>query len=244
MTQNDLPPEHLGTGEQPKSLNLKIRVRNWLVDAFISLCCVLVVGMVFDQFTDKEFLDRALKFQTYLYDSVKALNPLNIFTYIGDVYDYLFFRLDNWCTYLLPIGLANFIMKILFFPVWAIVIGGAWFILPITMFFEGNVFELVLVLIVFVPLAFLVMGASCDDDGFSVFFGIFLAIVATTLVFWLVQLAMVAALFLLGKLVSLAATWAATSMVGSYVYWCCTKSTEHSVTERVLHLVRRAVARA
>jgi hypothetical protein len=247
MTQNELSPEHAKPEQQPKGLELKRRVRNWLVDAFISLCCVLVVGIVVDHFhfTNEQFLDHALKFQKRLYESVKALNPLNILVYIGDAYDFLFFHLDGWLTYLLPIALVNFIMKVLFLPLWVVVVGGAWFILPTTVFVEGNTFELILVLIVFVPLALLVAYSSHDDSGgFAFLFGMLLAIAATSLIFWFVQLAMVVALFVVGKLVSLAATLTASSIVASYVYWCLAKGTEHSITESLLHLVRRAVARA
>jgi hypothetical protein len=240
MTENDPSPKHAETEKRPQ---LKIRVRNWLVDAFISLCCVLVIGMVFDRVADEKFLNSALNFQAHLYDSVKALNPLNIFTYISDGYEFLFFHLDDWLSYLLPIALVNLIMKVLFLPLWAVVVGGAWFVLPATILFEGSAFELILVLIVFVPLALLVAHAASDGGG-AFFILMFLAIAATSLMFWFVQWGMIAALFLFGKLVGLAATWTASSIVGSYVYWCLTKSTERSVTERLIHLVRTMVARA
>jgi hypothetical protein len=338
MSHSDPSPEHGEAQQQPKSLELKRRARNWIVDAFISFCCVVVAGVVVDHFVvDKKFLDHASQFQEYLYNSVNALNPLNIVTYIEDAQNFLLFHLDSWFRYLLPTPLAEIIWWVIVLPLWAVVIGGSWFILPITILFEGKVFELVLVLIVFAPSAVLLTYASFfhpdswfrhllankavifigdtifllilslwgfgigttillpimnffkwntvpnlvlfgfaaspvvliyylryrygsffrlglrhflgirvnydPDEHNSFLFSMLLAIAASSLIYWFVQWAMIGTLLAFGRLISWAGTWAPPSVIGSYVYWCLAKSTEHSITERLIHLVRRVGTR-
>jgi|SRR5215469_2846530 len=225
-------PEHSTTKPQ-----LKVRVRNRLLNYFLTFCCVVVVGVIFDRFGEKEFLEGHFK---GFYDSVTKLNPLNIVRYLLDAFDFFFFHLDAWISSVLPATLANGIMKVLFLPLWAFVIGGAWLILPITVFVEGDIIEFVLVLIVFVPMALLVLGSTPDDNSAFPFVGMCLAVAATSLVFWIVQLSAKGAYFLAGGSDGVIA---GSSTIGSCVYWCLTKSAEHSVTERLVHAVRHVVAR-
>ena len=134
-------------------------------------------------------------------------------------------------------------MYAFWFLLWIVVVSLSPVVLPITVLMEGTPLEWILVFVVFIPLAGLVIAASKDDDsGYFIFWGMLVALGVTTLFFWFVQLAMLGALFAFGKIVNTAATWTASSIFASGAYWCVAKSAEHSLTERVLHFGRTALA--
>jgi hypothetical protein len=116
-------------------------------------------------------------------------------------------------------------------------------VILVYMILDGNIFSGVLAIILWFVTAPIVRDmAGRGDAGSSLFVaGMQLAFIVACL--WILKLAMMIGGVLFGWLVSTAEICTGGSALVSGLYWCATKKTEHSISERLLHVVARAASR-
>jgi hypothetical protein len=199
-----------------------------------------------------EGLDRALSARSNLYAAVERLRPLNLLVYIIDEYGYLLYKLGQIIHLTIPVAILDLVRslpaEIIALPKMLLVLALLFLsvmALPITVIIEGTLFDSVIVFIIFLPMWILLVALKknrLDDSAASnVLFGTAIAVAITIFLFWVVQLAMMGALYVFGDLIKLAQIIVGGSLIGYVGYWAASHSVEHSVTERVVHSVKTAI---
>lgn len=252
---DDTPPvnpdetaKHKGNNAASASPTFTTRIRNWFLDAFVSAICISPIAYVFEHVADKHTLGDALEIQDYLYTSVKNLNPLNLLSYCMDAFIFLLDKTEKFLWLITPAAVVKVvnlfptdivsISKMLYIVP---LIGWSILALPIVVIIKGTVFESIFVFVIFLPLAIGVLSNQDHHNDGSAFFGLLLVLGITSLLFWFVQLAMLATLYTFGAILQLAAACCGVPLVGYGAYWAAVHRGEHSVTEHALHVVRAAL---
>jgi hypothetical protein len=210
--------------------NYKIWIRKKALDCAIVLFVVLPIGWAFEQIAGEK-LEHLMHVQEYVYKSVSSLSPLELLDDVSIGYRAVHDFLANVLLSVFSVGFVDSesIQEVL--GIFSFMI--AMVALPITVLIHGSFLGCILVLGVYLPLAYML------SDGDGGFFGIIIALGITMLFFWLVQLLMLGALAIFGHFIHAVQLWVGTSLFGTASYWCLARSTEHSIAERVAHSAGR-----
>jgi hypothetical protein len=218
---------------RPSISGYKRRIKNGLADWAAFFIVGLPVAFLFENIASPEGLKSALEFQEKLYDAVSSLSPLGLLNHLLDFHLSLLWSARQIFGSVLPEIIVDGITPILLLLLGALVIGLAPVALPILVLVNGSLFELIVVLMVFVPIA-----VALREQGAV---GVLLALGVTMLFFGVLQLAMLASLLVLGKVLSTVSSLVASSAVASGCFWCVTKGAEHSLSGRLLNRARAAI---
>lgn len=173
------------------------------------------------------------------------------------------YRLSAWAetTHNIPHTLTLFVSAPIVFIVLIVQVALLWatfflvvvsspVLLPIIVISKGNALETTLVVVILIPLSVFMARVVIFDRSLEFwdwefgekvgFWGLasFTALAITSLFYLLMQLAMVGSLWAFGQLLGLAATEAAASGFVSFVLVCAGKTAEHSLTERVVRVIK------
>lgn len=230
---NDSAPiaaPELATDARP---NLVRRSIKWLQDFLASTLVLLIAAWIFENVAGERLdggIAAAVDLQTHLVASVATLDPTHFLRYFSDTFDAIYRTLGNvsgsfaGSNKFVDLGIS--ILTLI--------------ALPVAVFVEGDAFERVLVLAVYVPSAVAMHRAYRNEKGVFPGASLFLAFGFTVVVYWCVHLLLSATLALFGEFIVLARLAVGTGFTATGLYWALSKRGEHSLTEIALHaLIRR-----
>lgn len=226
------------------------RFRNWLVDAGASTAVALVVAFIFEHLVGSEGVHGLSVIQRHFHDAVSSFDPWHVFSYIGDTIGFLDYIVSSIISKVLIVifspeavpYIVNIISKVMF----VLYLVTAFVLWPVAVVIEiiagAHLLEGVLVLVCWLAIGHAITLASDPTDNAWPGFYLVLMVIGVVCFLWLVKLTMLLGDALFGWFVVTAQSCVGGSVMASTFYWCSVKVSEHSVTERLMHLATRSVS--